>query len=60
MVDGVFCCFGKLAPFTTVGELVEAAAFVLRQIDFAEQAGTAASECVGVDQVLSMGNCFRN
>ena len=41
-----------------MGELVEAVAFVPRQIGFAEQAGEAASECVVVDQVLSKGELF--
>ena len=38
---------------------MEAVAFVPRQIDFAEQAGEAASECVVVDQVLSKGELFQ-
>ena len=42
-----------------MGELVEAVAFVPRQIDVAEQAGEAASECVVVDQVLSKGDMFQ-
>ena len=42
-----------------MGELVEAVAFVPRQIDFAEQAGEAASECVVVDQVVSKGELFQ-
>ena len=58
-VDSVFCCFGKLAPFTTVGELVEAVTFVPRQIDFAQQAGEAESQCVVVDHVLSKGELFQ-
>ena len=42
-----------------MGELVEAVAFVPRQIDSAEPAGEAASECVVVDQVLSNGELFQ-
>ncbi len=41
-----------------MGELVEAVAFVPRQIDFSEQAGKAASEFVVVDQVLTKGELF--
>ena len=51
--------FGKPVPSATVGELVEAVAYVHRQTDYNEPASDVVKECVVVDQLLYWGNFSR-